>query len=407
MRKEKIYFFIVLIITAFLFLACETNDVMGNGSQKTGAAGKNFVGWVDASTKDISNKKGIVHFIVKPNLGTYNICVINEDSKSIPVLSTVDEFTSTSMYLKTGKRIYRLIAGNNVWTGVEKEENGITLTYNIENVAEVNVNLNYLKSSDDSDFDIVKTVVKITNKGSKKETFALKQIIDTVLGETNACHFYTSDEVPVKNEIMYRNPEPKDWIMSKNNSAAMQLFFAGADATVPEVLALANYATLTKATWEPDMLAFRTFDTVLSYNNSAVGVMWPSVKLSPDNSTEVIYYMAFASDNKKPEGEAYILGKTKPEVPEEKILVLPPKEEPKKEEEKPPVEELTYTPKENSLVEFNVNSISREQYSQEYIQMLLDKIADLEKDSSKGSVNRDELLRLNAELDSILSSLRQ
>ena len=49
--------------------------------------------------------------------------------------------------------------------------------------------------------------------------------------------------------------------------------------------------------------------------------------------------------------------------------------------------------------------MSKEQLTPEYIQSLLDRIAELEEDTT--SVNRQELLQLNAELDAILTYLRQ
>ena len=67
--------------------------------------------------------------------------------------------------------------------------------------------------------------------------------------------------------------------------------------------------------------------------------------------------------------------------------------------------EENYTPKATESVEFNVKKLSREKFTPEYIQKLLDRIAELEKDSA--SVNRDELLKLNQELDQILEALRE
>ena len=56
-------------------------------------------------------------------------------------------------------------------------------------------------------------------------------------------------------------------------------------------------------------------------------------------------------------------------------------------------------------VKFDVTTLSKEQLTTEYIQNLLDKIANLEQSGT--ALNRTELLQLNAELDAILSVLRQ
>ena len=69
------------------------------------------------------------------------------------------------------------------------------------------------------------------------------------------------------------------------------------------------------------------------------------------------------------------------------------------------IENLVYEKKSIPNVEFNVNGIPKEKFTPEYIQKLLDRISELEKDTSVA--NREEILQLNAELDEILSVLRQ
>jgi hypothetical protein len=79
---------------------------------------------------------------------------------------------------------------------------------------------------------------------------------------------------------------------------------------------------------------------------------------------------------------------------------------------KPATEEISTVQKEELLIEedipqvkFDVTTLSKEQLTTEYIQNLLDKIANLEQSGT--ALNRTELLQLNAELDAILSVLRQ
>ena len=69
------------------------------------------------------------------------------------------------------------------------------------------------------------------------------------------------------------------------------------------------------------------------------------------------------------------------------------------------IENLVSEKKSIPNVEFNVNGIPKEKFTPEYIQKLLDRISELEKDTSVA--NREEILQLNAELDEILSVLRQ
>ena len=100
------------------------------------------------------------------------------------------------------------------------------------------------------------------------------------------------------------------------------------------------------------------------------------------------------------------------EVPKEEPEVQILEETESVQDVKPATEEISTVQKEELLIEgdipqvkFDVTTLSKEQLTTEYIQNLLDKIANLEQSGT--ALNRTELLQLNAELDAILSVLRQ
>ena len=303
--------------------------------------------------------------------------------------------------------------------------------YQILDVADVNVNFSCFasdKENKDSEIDMVKITVTVKNTGTRNDEFSIKAVLDTVLGEASEFHFYTFEGVPVRNEVLYRTLQNQKWFVSKNVNGALQLFFKGADCTTPELVALANYSTLEKNTWEPDMLSYRAFDTVLSYNNSAVCAIWKPMKLAPSETGNVVFYLSFAADGKMPTGEKFVYSKEyaesaaavaasgseesaeKPKVDADGVEVI---------SSNPAVETLTEksgygpqvinesgeVPQEIPTVDFYIKNMSKEHLTPEYIQSLLDRIAALEEDSP--SLNRQELLQLNTELDAILTYLRQ
>jgi len=402
----------------------ETKENTENTEEK-----KNYAGWIDTSGKDIDFKTGIIHLKVRPKLGTFNLQVINDDGRSIPVLSTANEFTTTGFFLKYNKKAYKLEAQNNIKTGGKRLKNGVELEYSIENVADIVITMTALESEPGNGNDLLKVNYSVINRGPKKALINQKVLLDTILGETDQYHFYTSASVPVTNEVMYRTMQNEKWFMSKNNQASMQILLNGADITDPYIVALANYSTLSKNTWEPEMLTYRAFDTVLSYNNSAVGVYWPEKSVAVNGKVSSTFYISLASGQDIPQGYAYIQKKDsvkqKP-IPEVNIPVEVPvvvKQEPVEEvkvvevpvvqptvtvqaEVKPAPEPVKIeTPaKPIPNVKFDVSTLTKEQLTPEYIQNLLDRILALEE--SDTVLNREELLQLNAELDAILESLR-
>ena len=393
----------------------------------TGAAAAedtNFVGWIKTTRRNITEKFGIVQLKIKAKTGSYSLAVLNEKDKPVNVLTSANEFVTNAFYLKNSKKVYNLVTDSTVAKSTKRTKNGAYVIYEIPSVAQIMVDFATFASEEKKDADMIKVTATIKNLSTRNDEFSLKAVLDTVLGESDQHHFYTWENVSVKNEVLYRTLQNQKWFVSKNGNAAMQFFFTGADATTPELVALANYSTLEKPNWEPDMLSYRAFDTVLSYNDSAVCAIWKSVKLAPsETSPKFVFYLALAADGKSPSGEKYVYSKEFAQAPAEEKAAAAPEAEGKPLEvitsNPTPVignltEKVTENPDEPAVgeaapvipnVDFYIKNMTKDHLTPEYIQSLIDRIAALEEDSP--SLNRQELLQLNAELDAILTYLRQ
>ncbi len=410
---KKIIVKSILILSLVTLFSCKSTKV--EDDVREAQSGKSYVGWVDSTGKDVVYNDGLVNLRIKQSLGTFNIGIVNDRNKIIPALSTTEEFTTSLLNLKTSKKTYTLRKDANIQFFATRKDNGIEVSYFLDGVFSVTVYFEIFSSEDSkgllgADSDMIKVTYTVTNLGAKKDDFALKAIFDTVLGEADKYHFYTSENLPVKNEVIYRTMKNQKWFVSKNKNAAMEFIFDGADTTAPELVALSNYSTLQNNGWEPEMTANRSFDTVLSYNNSAVGVIWPSKKLTPSESYERIFYISVASDGNEPAGHKYIFKQEEEDI--KKVEVSSDKAgavsdvsspEPVKEEkvETPAPVPVPQTPVQKEEVDVKPK---KQQVDPEYIQKLIDRITELENDTSK--VSSEELDSLNKELDKILSALR-
>ena len=404
---------------------------------------KNYTGWVSSAIRPITSVRGNIKLYVRPKKGTFGIFVMNENEKAVPVISSANEYTTTSFYLKAGNKIIKLCDDSNVVSAAKKTETGIRIRYTIEKVAIVMIDMSCISSKEGEPEDTVKITAEIQSQSKKKTDFSLKLLFDTVLGETDRHHFYTSQNLPVKNEVLYHSMEEEKWFVSKNAKACMQIILAGADISPVETVALANFATVDTKKWEADMTTYRSFDTVLSYNNSAVGIYWPKTTLTTEQVSEpVTFYVSLAADGAVPGGADYILAieeaKNKPaeeeteaaaeeeqtepaaaETPAAEETVqniqavkeeIPaavqetPKETPKETIKETPKEVVSSEPEtQNTKNVAAVQEITGDRLSYDYIQKLLDKIERLEEGDPE--VNKDEINLLNAELDAILNIL--
>ena len=374
--------------------------------------------WTDNSGKSEPFSKGLVTLRYKKKLGSFNIAVKNKAEKLIPVLSTVEEYTTSAFYLKSNNKIIKLFNDSNIKTGYSKSENAVRITYSVPDLADVVLEFLIFPSVEGGIEDMVKVTATVINKTSVQKELGLKTILDTVLGEVDSYHFYTRNGVPVTSEVLYKTMANEKWIVSRNPSAAMQMFFYGADCTAPEALALGNYGTFDKKEWVPNMYNYRGFDSAYSYNNSAVAVVWPTFRLNPNESGKCIFYLAFATDYDNPQGEKYLF----PESDEEEVEPLIPAEpaqekvftrtiesarqtEPQPERTAPAMDKIQKkTPSApQKKKKADPKQFSNQQLTPEYVQNLLDRIIALEEDDA--SLNRAEIFQLNAELDAILEVL--
>lgn len=408
-----------------------TGKTPSTSKRKKNKEEESISGWKTPSGNSIDQTIGSIRLRAKIRKGTFNIGVIDDRTyRTIPVLNTSDEYISTGFYLKAGDKIINLNTDTRVKYTGWKTDTGMVLGYRVENIADVMVYFDCFQSDSEYDIDTMKVTVTVTNTGKKRSKFAVKAVLDTVLGETDRHHFYNYENHPVKNEIGVRKFNDFPWLISKNSAASMQLILNGGEATAPELLALANYSTLAGRTWEPDLLSYRTFDTVLAYDNSACGLIWPAKNLSVKEQSSDVFYISLSVGDRLPSGAAFIgAGSAEDSVSEEILSTktvqyknegldagvksdvktdsvseeVAPVEKQNSENEKSVLEENNSAMK-VPYVEFDVQTLTREQLSSDYIQKLLNRIAELEETDS--SLNRDELDRLNAELDAILEAIR-
>ena len=387
--KNRVFVLVVLCCGAFFSCA---------SAKKKDA--KNYVGWIEPDNSKIDVSLGCVRMSFRPKIGSFNIFVIDENNKEQSVFSTQNEFSASSFYLKCGKEIYKLNSASGVKTETLQTETGAVVKYTISNVAKVSIFFDFMKSDEQNDYDMIKISAEIENLGTRQKKFALKGVFDTVLGEKDLNHFFSSENEAINTEKLFRTMKDERWFVSKNDKYSMQFLLDGVDITPVECVLLGNKTTFDSNAWIPNLKTEKSFDSFVSYNDSEVCIVWPEVSILPNEKDSFVFYIAFAANGEKPQGN-YFIGDKKEvvEVKKEKPVV-------KKEVVKVPEEEnVKETKKEIPNVKFDVATLSREKLSQEYVAGLMERIANLE-DSGK-NVDREELLMLNAELDAILEILRQ
>lgn len=382
-------------------------------------------------SKTVENQVGDIRLLLKGNVGSFQIYTVNKEAMSQPLLAGYDEFTSSFFSLRAGKKEYKLSNNIGIVIGTRKTDVGAQMVYVVPKLARVLVRFECIKSGENGNADILKVNAVVRNRSKRTEVFALKNVLDTFLGEQKGPHFSTADDIAVNSEMQYRKFDRMKWICSANSKASMQILLHGADITPPEVVSLGNKDLLALPSWIPQVVRSRTFDSVLSYNNSAVCINWEEKRLAPEEEFSCTYYIAMASDGETPAGEEFIAALEKRLKAEQSSSA---------EKENAVKDSITFidtdsislsqqdfgayasekivsdvpevvsgqteaTACSGEFVPFDIETIGAEKLNYQYIQSLIDRINSLEGDDQ--NLDRNELLRLNAELDAILEKLRQ
>ena len=415
--------------------------------------------------KNIDARVGNVRYKIRGSSGNLQMIIYNSAGNPVSLFSSNDESTSSFYDLRIGKRIYRLNETAGVITGARKNDLGGQMVYIIPNKVRLFVKYEHVKNDSGANAEIIKVSAVVMNKGKKTETFALKSVLDTVLGEKTGPHFSTAAEEAIDTERQFRNMKDVKWILSSDKKVSLQFIVSGADVTEPEVISMSNKDFSALPNWISVINSERNFDSVISYNNSALSFVWSGVELEPGASHTFCYYMALTTDSVPADGEKFIswyeekyghetvnnkysikgfedayqraldkynAGEFKeayeivmdlwknPENRNERLeelkkaieKVLEDSEVPENlydyDEDLPPgamEDDIQKQSPVDNEPKFDLNTLTSDQLDSKYIQGLLDRINSLENDD--GKIDRNEILRLNAELDAIMEKLRQ
>lgn len=415
-----------------------------------------YTGWVYLPEKNPEVFSGDVKLVLKTGTGSFGIYVIPEQGKEIPLLSTYDAYNSSFFAIKCGRKEYRLNRENGVKTSTRKTAYGAQLVYTIDNKAQVTVDFSLFPSiSTSSRVDMIRVTVYTTNLGKTIQSFSVKSVFDTILGENAYTHFSTAARSRVDGERLYTDMSGERWIRSSNEDSTIQFLLDGKGITKPQAVILGSKDLLSGTSWQPAIQESRGFSSVLTYNNSALGINWPTFYLDPQKTNAITFYISVAADGNDPAGKDFLnaletgniaLSATPPsyvttsdvaaapsDIPQEELTTFYRTGMPIIDDGQDHLEEQNYETNENvevpevnevddvvSIVETIDNketevlsdipqsvegvSVVDTQLDPEYIQNLLDRIAQLEENPSLAAPG--ELQSLNDELDAILLKLR-
>ena len=330
---------------------------------------------------DVDTESGKLRLVIEDYDGSFFLYRKNVHGSYVSLLDAKRYSLNSGFYVLFEKNIQKLTRSGGVRIHSEKTEDGAKLVFAVKNRLVCKIDFTFF-SSDGREIDSVRMDTSLLNIDDAPRLTGLKVVFDTWLGENSLRHFSTALRDSVTSECYFNDMSREQWIQSADGEVAMRLLLWGKDITKIQTAAIANKDVLAVPVWVPSLVPERKFDSIHSYNNSAVSVLWEPRRLNPEEELKVRFYITTAAGKRVPADIAVLKNPSlSHSVPD------------------------AYADDSTSFAAPPPQPDRLQGDSAAYIRSLLLRIRELEADPSSASA--DEISKLNAEVDAALLKLRQ
>ncbi len=368
-----------------------------------------------ADTGEIVLSKGLVRLSTIKKEGIVVISIAGK-KKSVPVFAKKEGYRNTFNAICVDDTWYKLRSSDIKSVSFASDEESVSVMYGDVGGVNVRTVFSIGKTKRRDNFDMVRITTIVENKSPAEHYISFRSVYDTYLGEKKSWHFTSPKEDKISCETIFKNFADEGWIISGESKEAVRISFTGEGVTTPSYAAVCNKDIASIATSEGFFIAKRSFNSVVSYNDSAAVLFWNEQKLNAGKELKIVTDVSVSDTGFK--YEDYTFEKTtEVETKEEKefndspyIPVIPvssvpaePVEQAQEESEGKIGVTDNPQPAENQ-VQPEASSVRPENLTYDYVRSILEKIDSLEQTGTEA--NRQEIMQLQKEADAIIQMLR-
>lgn len=338
-----------------------------------------------AKKNDAAVQDGLVRVEPSRQSGAVLIYLVN-GKKVYPVVQTSEHGQSNYLSVFIDGKERRLNQNGHCSYHFEVDDDSVTETITLKGIAEVTAVYSLAKPEGadalTKTLDIRHTV---KNLSDKKISLALKAVYNLCLGENRKAHFSTAVNREVSSEYCFEPSKEECWIISSDGQNAVELELYGKGITAPKRVAAANKDVIDLSTLVTQFTPGNSFDSIMSYNDSALALFWEPVSLATDESKSYSYKMNFSVNDFQNSGKE--VSKTQVNQDGQSLDSASEGAE-----------------SDGDRIEATVDSVDPSKLNMEYVQQLINHINSLEQ--SDPSLNRLKIQQLQTEVDEVLQVLR-
>ncbi len=346
-----------------------------------------YLGVVYTSENKCAYKKDGISVKIDKKNNFFNIFYDNGSLFPSSVLFTGDDASQVS--LLWNKKEYCLNKNHRILKEIRKLEEGCQISYLEKNKFQVVMDFKLVPSRVGGEVNLVKVSVYTTNLSADTANAGIKLTLNTALTKNDGGHFILQNDENIIGERQITDFSDVKIIGTSDKKLSADFIISGARLVTPQAVTFANKNVIARAKWLPDVDEGRNFNDVFALYDSAMCVNWPVRKIESYKTDIIEFYIALAEDE-APTSAAEFLALL--EADNENYVQYDVSDK---------AELMVNSPD----VDFVVAKSGLSQFDPEYVQRLIERIGALQSDPRY--VDRNQVRQLNAELDAILSKIRQ
>lgn len=222
----------------------------------------------------VTIKNGIVAIEYVPFNGGVFMYAEGINKKYVPLIDTIDYATSSFIGVAVDKTYYNLRNSGGVKYSYSIDKDALVVTYKIKNQIEINVTYTISKKN------VITVKYAVMNIDGVKHAVSLKAIYDTVLGEGKGGAYVTAAKNAISTEYIISDFAKHKYITSTDGKLAIRFLFDDVYQKYAYKTVIAAKPFFDSSVFEGRFVEGRSFNTVLSYNNSCVGCFFKTLKLN-------------------------------------------------------------------------------------------------------------------------------
>lgn len=235
-------------------------------------------------------RDGKLRLVIEDYDGNFYLYRKNTQGNYISLLDSKRYSLNSGFYILYGKSVQKLMRSGNLSIFSEETASGARLTFSSEEKFICTIDFTFL-ASDGKESDSIRVDTAVKNLSHESNLIGLKVFFDTLLGENSGTHFSTALHGSISSECYFNDMSREQWIQSANDNVSVRFLFAGDNITPVQTLALANKDVLSVPVWAPVFVPDRKFDSLQSYNNSALCASWEPKYLMQGEELNVCFYI--------------------------------------------------------------------------------------------------------------------